>query len=186
MPQWMNRARKNYGLESLCYDSDSHTYWTVTERPIQGEDELRLLAFDDSLHEAGHCLYHLDEPQRHYLRGVHLLGVSAIVPTIGGHLLVLERELRVPPLKIGSYCVTKLYDVTPRRDGSMIEKRLVGRWKTRMNLIRQNMANYEGMCVVRRESGGRILLLLIADSQNRRSGLMRDWLRLVSLDYQND
>lgn len=183
LPQWMSHANRNYGLESLCYDTVAHTYWTVTERPVGGDSLLRLVALNDSLQPVQHYLYRLDTPRRQFRRGIHAHGVSELLPLGDGRLLVLEREVRVPPLKIGAYVVTRLYEVctSTSADSPLLRKRLVGQWKTRMNLIRQNLANYEGMCVAHRLADGEIVIVLVADSQNRQRGLLRDWLKVATI-----
>lgn len=63
-----------------------------------------------------------------------------------------------------------------------LEKRLLAKWTTRMNLFRQNLANYEGMCLGPTLSDGRRTLILIADSQNRYGGLLRDWFKCLVLN----
>ena len=61
----------------------------------------------------------------------------------------------------------------------LTEKRLLCRWQTRMNLTRRSLANYEAMCLGPRLKDGSQVILLMADSQNRFKGLLRDWFRTI-------
>ena len=148
------------------------------ERPARSDSLLRLTAFDDSGRVVAQYAYALDgvKPKR---RGTLVNGVSELCALGDGRLLVLERTLRVTPLKIGSYAETRLYVVSPTADAQPLAKSLLCSFRTRINLFRRNFANYEGLCVARRCADGTLVLLLIADSQNRYRGLLRDWLRTI-------
>lgn len=180
MPEAFVRANRNYGLESLTYSQVDHSYYTTTERPLPGDSLLRIQAFDDSLHPSGQYLYQLDAVKSKR-RGTLLNGVSELCATDDGRLLVLERTLRVPHHKIGAYADCRLYEVCPASRDSLLDKRLLCRVRTRMNLWRQNLANYEGLCVAKRLGDGRQVLIMVADSQNQYRHLLRDWFRLVIL-----
>ena len=82
---------------------------------------------------------------------------------------MLERQIRVPRLKLGASTTIRLYEVLPAEQ-PMLEKRLVTEFRTRLNLVSRRFANYEGLCQLSPS-----LLLLIADSQNRYKGFLRDW-----------
>jgi hypothetical protein len=58
-------------------------------------------------------------------------------------------------------------------DEESLQKTLLSEIKTRFNLTSRQFANYEGLCQV-----APALVLLIADSQSRYKGLLRDWFRL--------
>lgn len=178
VPATFSQLSGNYGLESLCYDTVSHRFYTVSERPARGDSLLRLTAFDDSGRVVAQYAYALDgvKPKR---RGTLVNGVSELCALGDGRLLVLERTLRVTPLKIGSYAETRLYVVSPTADAQPLAKSLLCSFRTRINIFRRNFANYEGLCVARRGADGTLVLLLIADSQNRYRGLLRDWLRTI-------
>lgn len=177
VPPFFSRLSHNYGLESLCYDADVHRFYTISERPAQGDSLLFLTAFDDDGQPIGQYSYTLD-PLPDKRKGTFLNGVSELCAIGDGRLLVLERTLRIPPLKIGSYADCRLYIVNPL-DGRPLTKTLLHSFRTRINLLRRNFANYEGMCVARRLSDGSIILLMVADSQNRSHGILRDWLKTL-------
>ena len=103
-------------------------------------------------------------------------GVSELCAPGDGSLLVLERQMRIPKLKIGSKALVRIYRVVPEGQ-TILKKYLMAEFTTKLNLTRQNFANFEGMCMV---APG--WLLLIADSQNRFKGILRDWFRLVKID----
>ncbi len=61
----------------------------------------------------------------------------------------------------------------------VLEKELVAEFRTKLNLLRQNLANYEGMCLGPKLADGSRLLIMVSDSQNRYKGILRDWFRTV-------
>ena len=111
-------------------------------------------------------------------KGTLLNGVSELCAIGGDRLLVLERTMRLTPLKIGSYVECRLYIVSPS-SAQVLSKTHLYTFRTRINLFRRNFANYEGLCVARRLADGSLILLLIADSQNQYRGILRDWLKTV-------
>lgn len=165
MPEVFKKAKKNLGLESLTYDTLSHRFYTTTEQPLPGDTLLRIQAFNDSLQPTCQYLYMPDKP----LSKKHFHGVSALCALGDGRLLVLERQLKIPKLKIGATTVIRLYETKPSTDVHL-EKRLLKEFKTRINLFSRKFANYEGLCPT-----GNGWLLLVADSQNRYRGVLRDW-----------
>lgn len=178
MPEAFVRANHNYGLESLTYSTADRCFFTTTERPLDGDSLLRIQAFSDDLQPLGQYLYQLDavKPKR---SGTLLNGVSELCALDDGRLLVLERTLRVPRRKIGAYADCRLYVVRPDAPGMLMQKRQLCHVRTRMNLWRQNLANYEGLCVAKKLDDGRLILMMVADSQNQYRNLLRDWFRLV-------
>ena len=208
MPADFRRASHNFGLESLCYDSLRHRFFTTTERPLPGDSLLRIQAFTDDLQPAECYFYRPDAP----LNRKYFHGVSALCALSDGRLLVLERQIRVPRLKLGARTLIRIYEVTPpspsapagsprqppslstpaegphrppspsasagfpRRPPSPLPKHLLLEFTTRLSLTSRKFANYEGLC---EPAPG--LLLLVADSQNRYKGILRDWFRLVSI-----
>lgn len=177
VPSTFGRLSHNYGLESLCYDAEAHRYYTINERPANGDSLLWLTAFDDDGQLTRLYSYAIDQvPAKR--NGVQVNGVSELCAIGNGQLLVLERTLRVAPLKIGSYVECRLYLVRPSTEPLLIKTHLCT-FRTKINLLRRNFANYEGMCVARHLSDGSIILLLVADSQNRSHGILRDWLKTL-------
>jgi hypothetical protein len=119
------------------------------------------------------------------------MGVSELCALDDGSLLVLEREFRVPKKLIGASVEQKLYRVVPKPEQRLnpaerltdevtfLDKQLVARWRTKLNLTRRNLANYEGMCLGPRLSDGRQVLVLISDSQHRYRGVLKDWIKVI-------
>ena len=172
MPQIFKKARNNRGLESLTYDSFSRRFFTTTEMPLTGDSVLRIQSFNDDLSPSTQYLYKPDAP----FAKKCIWGVSELCAPGDGSLLVLERQMRIPKLKIGSKALVRIYRVVPEGQ-TVLKKYLMAEFTTKLNLTRQNFANFEGMCMV---APG--WLLLIADSQNRFKGILRDWFRLVKID----
>ena len=179
VPQTFSRLDRNYGLESLCYDDQTHRFYTISERPAKGDSVLWLTSFSDDGTMLQQYAYMLDTPKPKR-KGVFLNGVSELCALGGGRLLVLERTLRIPPLKIGSYAECRLYVVQPSAD-RQLQKTHLHTFRTKINLFRRNFANYEGLCVAKRLTDGSIILLMIADSQNHYKGILRDWLKTIRL-----
>ena len=172
MPDNIKRASHNYGLEALTYDAVNHLFYTATERPLPGDTLIRLLAFGDDLQLKREYLYQPDQP----LSPKHIYGVSEVCALSDGRLLVMERQIRVPRLKIGASTLTRIYEVTPGSD-EHLQKQLVTEFRTRLSITSRKFANFEGLCQVSPS-----LLLLIADSQNQYKGFLRDWFRLITIN----
>ena len=197
MPAFIGRAETNYGLEALTYDHRRHLFITTTEHPLPGDSMLRIMTFSDDMTPNRVFLYRPDEP----LSEKHIHGVSALCALSDGRLLVLERQVRIPRLKIGASALTRIYEVVlpevlpyslpdvladslpnmlfdtlAATSQQPLEKRLVTEFKTRLNLFSRQFANFEGLCQVSPS-----LVLLVADSQNRHKGILKDWFRLVEL-----
>lgn len=172
MPEIFKQASSNYGLESLTYNERQNIFYTTTERPLKGDSMLRIQTFDDDLKPQRQYLYLPDAP----LSGKHIYGVSELYATDDGRLLILERQIRIPRLKMGASTVIRIYETRPS-DSEFLEKSLVTEIHTRMNITSRRFANYEGLCEV---SPG--IVLLIADSQNRYKGFLRDWFLLLRLN----
>jgi hypothetical protein len=172
MPDNIKRASHNYGLEALTYDAVNHLFYTATERSLPGDSLIRLLAFGDDLQLKREYLYQPDQP----LSPKHIYGVSEVCALSDGRLLVMERQIRVPRLKIGASTLTRIYEVTPGSD-EHLQKQLVTEFRTRLSITSRKFANFEGLCQVSPS-----LLLLIADSQNQYKGFLRDWFRLITIN----
>ena len=171
MPPSFAQSNRNFGLESLAYDEGRQLLFTTTERPLPGDSLLRIQTFGTDLTPRRQYLYSPDAP----ISPKHFHGVSELCALPDGRLLVLERQIKVPRLKIGATTVVRIYEVRPG-ENEKLQKRLLLQFKTRLNLFSRKFANYEGMCHL----GGQ-QLLLIADSQNRLKGFLRDWFKIVRL-----
>ncbi|MCR4853811.1 MAG: esterase-like activity of phytase family protein [Prevotella sp.] len=207
VPEVFLHHQPNRGLESLTYDARNKTFWTVSESTLQMDgghsllqngkpERLRIQSFDGSLEPRSQYAYLMDTPKKNKDGRNHVHGVSELTALPDGRLIVLEREFYVPKKRVGASVVCKLYVVNPSEgtplttdeplddNAPFLSKTLLCEWKTRMNLLHQDIANYEGMCLGPQLPDGRQTLILVADSQNRYGGLMRDWFKCILLDLQ--
>lgn len=169
MPEPFRQADHNYGIESLTYDAQRHLFYLTTEHPLKGDSLLRIQTFGDDLKAQRQYLYQPDAP----ISSKHIYGVSELCALDDGRLLVLERQIRIPRLKLGASTVIRIYEVRPAEE-PFLEKRLIKEFRTHMNFFSRRFANYEGLCQLSPS-----LLLLLADSQDRYKGILRDWFLLV-------
>lgn len=172
MPEVLKNADHNVGLESLTYDTLRHVFFTTPERPLKGDTLLRIQSFSDDLKPLRTYFYRQDDP----ISEKHYHGVSELCALNDGPLLVLERQIRVPRFKIGASTTIRIYEVFPS-DEPFLKKKLLTEFRTRVNLIKRKFANYEGLC-----QSAPNLLLLIADSQNRYKGFLRDWFLVLKME----
>lgn len=172
MPDAFKKANKNYGLEALTYDGRSKQFLTTTERPLAGDTLHRIQTFGLDMRPGRQYLYKADAP----LSSKHVYGVSELCATGDGRLLVLERQVLIPESKIGASTLIRIYEVTLGKQ-TVLEKRLIKEFTTKLTLFNRSFANYEGLCLMSPQH-----LLLIADSQNQYAGVLRDWLMLVKLN----
>lgn len=172
MPACFKQAGSNQGIEALTYDTLSHQFFLTTERPLLGDSLLRIQAFNDNLQPTHQYLYEPD----HGLSPKHTHGVSALCAMGDGRLLVLERQVRVPRMRLDATTVISIYEVRPAQNEKMLTKKLINRFHTRLSVLNRKFANYEGMCALSPNC-----LLLVADSQNQYKGVLRDWFLLLNL-----
>ena len=71
--------------------------------------------------------------------------------------------------------MNKVFRIFPGYQG----KQFVAGWRTHMNLLEMNLANYEGMCEGPRLPDGRRVIILCADSQDRYKGFLKDYFRTL-------
>lgn len=193
----------NYGYESLAYDADAKRIWTCTENVLARDAHqadslwnapvLRLQCFNDSLLPVAQYAYIMDAPRKKNGALYYAHGVSELSVWNDSTLLVLEREFHVPNKKLGASVMCKLYAVKledVNRIGSdavfdagiePLSKRLVYEWNTRLTLLNFSIANYEGMCLGPVLADGNRCLILVADSQDRKAGVLSDWFKTLVL-----
>ena len=171
MPTMFRETDRNYGLEALAYDTKRHLFYITSERPLKGDSLLRIQTFDDNLKPGRFYYYRPDAP----LSRKYFQGVSALCALDDGRLLVLERQIRIPRLKFGASTIIRIYEITPA-DEVFPEKKLVKEFRTRLTLTSRKFANYEGLCQLSPN-----LLLLVADSQDRYKGILRDWFLVIKI-----
>ena len=172
MPAHFKRARSNQGIEALTYDTLSHQFFLTTERPLPGDTVLRIQAFGDDLQPTQQYLYKPDKP----VSPKYSQGVSALCAMGDGRLIVLERQVHVPRLKVEANTIISIYEVQLTPNENLLTKKLISKFQTRLSVLSRKFANYEGMCAIAPHT-----LLLVADSQNQYKGVLRDWFLLIIL-----
>ncbi len=188
------KGEKHTGIESFTYNQHTHRFWTTTEVPLPADGKpanplnpvknlLRLVSYDDDMNRVGEYLYEMDMPEAKKMGSNYVFGVSELCALDDGKLLVLEREFYVAKLKIGAWCNCKIYIVDPlnKRSDAVLDKELLWCQKSKMTLFGRKLANYEGMCIAKTNENGNIILLLVADSQHRYKGVMKDWFKTLVL-----
>lgn len=171
MPAAFKKIDKNYGIESLTYDDSSKQFLLTTEHPLLGDSLHCIQAFDQDLKPTRRYLYKSDKP----LSTKHIYGASEICAVGDGRLLVLERQVLIPPKKIGAQTRIRIYETRLGEDIGL-KKKLLKEFNTKLTLFDRSFGNYEAMCFVRPG-----LLLMMADSQNQYKGVLRDWFKIVKL-----
>ena len=171
----------NLGLEALSYNAATHRLWTCNE-----SDSVFIQSYDDSLKMGGTYFYQLDEPIANKSKAQYYAhGIGCITALDDGSLLLLEREFYVPKKKIGAFVNCKLFHIFPQHNKALkVEpqaKKLLLQWKTSLNILRLDIANYEGMCLGPTLKDGSRVLLLVADSQNQYRGVLKDWMKSLTL-----
>lgn len=198
IPDVFSASYGNRGFEALTYNAKTHRFWTTTENTLQADGEkpninrkirnvLRLQSFNDDLQPIDQYWYVSDSSTVVGTEGKSTLGVSGLAALDDGQVIVLEREVRQTPNKIGSFVHVKLYLVNPalQKPCELLQKQLLTEFRTHINLTARSFANYEGICAGPRLSDGRQVLLLVADSQNQYKGYLKDWFKSVVIpDFQ--
>lgn len=177
LPPFFDRGKiqHNASFEALAYDTASQRFFFTTEMPLKG-DSLHLIAVSDS---PSPIPYRMDAPELKLKAKYYAHGISAMTVMPDGKLLVMERELSVPPRYVGGKCRIKVYEI-PLHSPS---KRLLFTFTT--HISRLNYANYEGMCLGPTLEDGRQTLLLINDSQggvHNGPFRLKDYIKVVILD----
>lgn len=187
-----DKIQHNGGFEALAYDTAAHRFYFTTEMPLKG-DSLHRIAVSNSPYP---ILYRMDTPELKRDVKYYTHGIPAMTVLPDGNLLVMERELSIPPRYVGGKCRIKVYEIAPvpsspqlqttisaKKEGREVSKRLLFSFTT--HISRLNYANYEGMCLGPTLEDGRQTLLLINDSQGGvKNGPFRlkDYLKVVILD----
>ncbi len=184
-----DRIQDNLGFESLTYNDSTRLFWTTTEGALKTdmtESPLlrRLQSFTSDLQPSRQYLYEMDEPikKKRYRMFVH--GVSDMMAMDDGSLIIMEREVLVTPKYMGSYCIVKLYRVTPDTTTTPLSKQFICQFHTSLKVGKMNFANYEGLCPGTVLSDGRQTVLLINDSQNGQGNRLyraKDYIEVIIL-----
>ena len=194
IPEVFKTSYSNGGFEALTYQVQTHRFWTTTEHTLKADGEkpsierkiknrLRLQSFGDDLQPKEQYWYETDATKIRKKKGRSILGVSGLAALEDGRIVVLERELYFPKKQIGSYSLVKLYLIDPSQcqPGEILQKTLLITFKTKVNLLRRNFANFEGICLGPKLTDGRQLLILVCDSQNQYRGILKDWFKTIIL-----
>ena len=202
----------NYNFESLAFDSIRQCLWTIPESTLRKDgqpatpqngfaNQLRLMRFDwgkmreesskkDSRYMTTYA-YQMDKPSTHKKADIYVMGVSELCALPDGQLLVLEREVFIPKIKIGAFCKCKLYLINPLNseefsmkdkfssDTPFLKKRLLTEWKTGLSISKRSFANYEGMCLGPKLEDGSQVIILLSDSQDQYAGVLKDWFKTI-------
>lgn len=167
----------------------------------QPQIRLRLLSFDDKLQPSLSYIYRMDDPIANQKEGNGVHGVASLLALDNGKMLVLEREGFCPKWKLGAFVNHKIYivDLTQEQpvkldtpmtevsDEQVVKKELLVEFKTKFNLFKRTLANYEGMCLGPRLDDGRQTLLLIADSQHGMGNIffhLKDFVGIYAFDRE--
>ena len=171
LPDCYRHLPGNQGLEALSYNDHTGMLWTCNET-----DSIVITSFSaDSLKPVKQYTYKLDEPRYSASKAlIYAYGVGTLCALDDGSLLVLEREAYVSRSKLNSKVACKLYHYDPEPGA---QKHLLAQWTTRFSLSQRSFANYEGMCLGPMLADGSRVLILVADSQNRYKGVLKDWLK---------
>lgn len=194
-----NHIHSNYGFEPLTYDAKNGLFWSTTEQNTKSDGEknapsgcmLRLQSYNKEGVPVNQYIYHTDKPTAKKKGTTYAFGVSAMTALEDGSLLLLEREFYVAPRYIGSWVNHRIYRINPlgetvQTKETPLKKELVTEFKTTLNLLSQNLANYEGMCLGPQLQDGRRTLLLISDSQDNygnRLYKMKDYIQVITFRY---
>ena len=192
IPDVFATAYGNSGFEALTYNANTHRFWTTSENTLEADGEkpsikkkipnmLRLQSFGNDLQPAELYWYKTDSTAVKRKKGSSTLGVSGMVALDNGNVIILEREIRRTSKRIGSFVHVKLYLVNPsqQQPGELLQKQLLTEFRTRINVTRRSFANYEGICAGPKLEDGRLVLLLVADSQNQYKGWLKDWFKTI-------
>lgn len=202
----------NYGFESIAYGATTHRFWTTTENVIKHDGNvsdyanrvpamLRVLSFDDRMECVAQYAYATDVPTTEKTAKLYAFGVPALTVMDDGSLLVLEREFYVANNYLGSFVTNKLYRTEPLRrdqigfdddihaldDSKVLKKTLLTEFTTNLNLLKMNIANYEGMCMGPTLKDGSRALILVSDSQDNYGNALyhlKDYIKTIKI-YSN-
>lgn len=192
IPADLRDIQSNAGFEALAYDSVGGYFWAMTEQSLREEGlhrrMLRLQRFSARTLEADARYFYLlgaphTAPSDAAAASAYVSGLSAMTVLDDGRLITLEREVYVPSGSVldkalGAFTLSTLYVIDPLHDtAGILGKEVLCRVVTSA----LNLANYEGLCLGPRLSGGARLLLLLADSQAGAGGLTAEYIQLIAI-----
>lgn len=200
IPTFMNldHQQDNGGFEALAYNPKSQTFWLTTENSLKADSMvfdrggmphqlLRIVEFDKDLTSTHQYPYLMEEPQLHTEVKYYTHGVPAMTALPDGRLLVMERELSIPPDYLGGKSQIRIFVVNPSNHKpatTPLNKKEVASFTTHIKVGKLNYANYEGMCLGPTLTDGRQTLLLINDSQAGAGNFiykLKDYIKVIIL-----
>ncbi len=175
----LNNQSRNGGFESLAYDQQNNTFWLTTENSLKTDalittsdgktrQPLHLVGFGADLNPLCQRLYIMEAPRLSLKAKYYAHGVVAMTALPSGKLLVMERELSIPPRYLGGKSQLRIFAIDPMQTDSpdqALAKREIASFTTHIRLGSINYANYEGMCLGPKLTDGHQTLLLVNDSQ---------------------
>lgn len=202
VPVVYQRARSNYGLESLSFNAHTRTFWMCNEGTLEGDGDLatsingvrnrlRLQSMDAHFNALHQYAYLMDAPEADKKAYLYGMGVAEVTGLDDGSVLVLEREFFTPISKLGAFVKNKIYRVQPEKatpiapvdtltaEVPFLEKQLVAEWQTTLSLFHHEIANFEGMCLGPKLEDSSQVLVLVSDSQDQAGGVMKDWFKSI-------
>ena len=202
----------NYGFEALTYHADTGILWTTTEQGLRSDVEapsthkapmptlLRLQSFGPNQQPLKQYAYKTDAPETKRTSHLFAFGVPELLAFDDTTLIVMEREVNIPPKYNHAQCNIRLFSVNPHPSqaitetsiplremdaNSFLQKKLLYTFSTGIRILgKKSFANYEGMCLGPKLTDGRQTILLIADSQNRAGNSLyhlKDYIRVIIL-----
>ena len=165
---------RNLGLEALSYNDSTQTLWTCNE-----SGDVVIQSYNaNNLQPLHHYPYTLDAPIANQAKAqFYAHGIGTLCALDDGSLLVLEREFYVPKKTLGAFVSCKLFHFRP---GDTHKEQLAS-WRTSLTLFKQDIANYEGMCLGPKLKDGSRVLVLVADSQGQYAGVLKDWIKTIRI-----
>lgn len=191
----IKEIRSNLGIESLTYNPNTQLFWTTTESTLkkdglatdknnpENKNRLRIQCFHDNLKCGPQYAYMMESPicgtKGRKSKALHH-GVSELCALDDGCIVVMERETYVSKKNLNNYVNIRLFVINPTNEQpinkdiplsqlpqtAFMQKTEICAFKTKTNLTRRNIANYEGMCLGPKLDDGRQTLILINDTQN--------------------
>lgn len=196
IPTIFNITHGNRGFEALTYNATTHRFWTTTENTLKADGDkpnitrkipnlLRFQSFADDLQPREQYWYVTDSSFVKGTEGKSTLGVSGLAALDDGQLVVLEREVYKTTNNVGSFVHVKLYVVNPalQKANDLLQKQLITEFRTKITVSDRSFANYEGLCVGPKLKDGRILLVLVSDSQDQYKGYLKDWFKTIAVAH---
>jgi len=107
----LDSMQHNGAFEALAYCNSTCTFYLTTEQPLKGDSIHRIVVFDSTLQVCKILNYSIDAPKFKQDTKYYAHGIAAMTVKPDGKLLVMERELSIPPRYVGGKCRIKVYEI---------------------------------------------------------------------------